>query len=93
MAKLQCEICGGKLMAKSGGQCDVGNWKLFQNFDNLEQERTEERAKTRIQQNKQDENLRVIQHRRNIGRCQHCGGEFKGLLGKKCTSCGKPKDY
>ena len=27
------------------------------------------------------------------GRCQHCGGAFKGLFEKKCTNCGKPKDY
>ena len=27
------------------------------------------------------------------GRCQHCGGEFKGVFGKKCAACGKPKDY
>lgn len=27
------------------------------------------------------------------GLCQHCGGNFKGTLKKKCSSCGKPKDY
>ena len=27
------------------------------------------------------------------GRCRHCGGEFKGVFGKKCAACGKPKDY
>ena len=27
------------------------------------------------------------------GLCQHCGGELKGLLLKKCVVCGKPKDY
>lgn len=26
-------------------------------------------------------------------RCQHCGGRFQGLLSKKCSKCGKPKDY
>ena len=30
---------------------------------------------------------------RSQGLCQHCGGEFKGLFGKKCVKCGKPKDY
>ncbi len=30
---------------------------------------------------------------RASGRCQHCGGELKGFFGKKCVSCGKPKDY
>lgn len=26
-------------------------------------------------------------------KCQHCGGEFKGLFNKVCSKCGKPKDY
>ena len=31
--------------------------------------------------------------RREKGFCQYCGGEFKGLLIKKCSICGKRKDY
>ena len=31
--------------------------------------------------------------RRNQNLCQHCGGRFKGLFTKKCSSCGKEKDY
>lgn len=27
------------------------------------------------------------------GKCRYCGGEFKGFLSKKCSNCGKPKDY
>ncbi len=27
------------------------------------------------------------------GVCQHCGGEFKGFFAKKCSKCGKDKDY
>ena len=30
---------------------------------------------------------------RNAGVCQHCGGALKGFFSKKCTVCGKPKDY
>ena len=30
---------------------------------------------------------------RSQGLCQHCGGTLKGLFTKKCTSCGKQKDY
>ena len=26
-------------------------------------------------------------------RCQHCGGEFKGVLFQKCVDCGRSKDY
>ena len=47
----------------------------------------------RIAQEKQEEALRIIQHRRSVGLCQHCGGEFKGLLSKRCARCGKMKDY
>lgn len=31
--------------------------------------------------------------RRKQGLCQYCGGTFTGLFGKKCSNCGKPKDY
>ena len=27
------------------------------------------------------------------GTCQHCGGEFRGIIKKVCSKCGKPKDY
>jgi hypothetical protein len=27
------------------------------------------------------------------GLCRHCGGKFKGFFSKKCSCCGKPKDY
>ena len=27
------------------------------------------------------------------GLCSWCGGEFEGVVGKKCTRCGKPKNY
>ena len=30
---------------------------------------------------------------RNAGVCQHCGGTLKGFFSKKCTNCGKAKDY
>ena len=36
---------------------------------------------------------RLAAQRRSQGLCQHCGGELKGFFSKKCTSCGKPKDY
>ena len=29
----------------------------------------------------------------SYGLCQHCGGHFTGLFSKKCSVCGKPKDY
>ena len=27
------------------------------------------------------------------GKCQHCGGQLKGLFTKNCTACGRVKDY
>jgi hypothetical protein len=35
----------------------------------------------------------VQMHRRRDGVCQYCGGDFEGLLYKKCINCHKPKDY
>jgi hypothetical protein len=34
-----------------------------------------------------------MEQRRNKGNCQHCGGQFKGLLTKKCVECDTKKDY
>ena len=31
--------------------------------------------------------------RKELGVCLHCGGSFKGLFSRKCSRCGKPKDY
>lgn len=31
--------------------------------------------------------------RKQAGTCQYCGGKFKGLFSKKCSICGKSKDY
>ena len=36
---------------------------------------------------------RIVQYRKSIGRCQYCGNVFKGLLTKKCSNCGRVKDY
>lgn len=33
------------------------------------------------------------EERRGNGVCQHCGAPFAGLFTKKCTKCGKQKDY
>ncbi len=32
-------------------------------------------------------------HYRKQGLCQYCGGKFTGVFTKKCSRCGKPKDY
>lgn len=56
----------------------------------LEQERlTQKHMEEERQQNLERER----QKRRLAGLCQHCGGPLKGLFSKKCTNCGKAKDY
>lgn len=39
----------------------------------------------------QEREIKIPRANQNI--CQHCGGTFKGLFTKKCTNCGKEKDY
>ena len=29
----------------------------------------------------------------SMGKCPYCGGEFEGVLVKKCVQCGRKKDY
>ena len=60
----------------------------------LQEKRTQTWARERDQQAEQQRQLeeRRAQYRAR-GVCQHCGGAFKGLLTKKCVSCGRTKDY
>lgn len=40
--------------------------------------------------------VKFVERREKLQRdcvCQYCGGEFKGLILKKCSHCGKRKDY
>ncbi|MBR3816149.1 MAG: TIR domain-containing protein [Clostridia bacterium] len=75
------------------GQCDISRWKLFDDFGNLEVERKIklEGRKHIIEGKKRIEEQKVAY--RQQGLCQHCGGTFKGLFTKKCSNCGKAKDY
>ena len=90
------------------GRCDVSNFKLFNDLDNLEEEKRLAREKRikeeriarekrieeeRIALEKKKEMERVAEQRRREGLCPYCGGTFKGLFTKKCSNCGKPKDY
>ena len=80
------------------GQCDVTGWKLFDSFENFEEERKQKMAEKRVELARIAEEKRVAIEKqkaayRSKGLCQHCGGSFKGLFTKKCTNCGKEKDY
>lgn len=64
-------------------------------------EEKEKQAKIRRQkrlQKKQEEEERkrkerIIADYKNRGVCQYCGGTFKGIFTKKCSQCGRNKDY
>ena len=50
----------------------------------------EGQEKKQVEINKQEQ-FAAQRRYRNV--CQHCGGTFKGLFTKKCSVCGKEKDY
>lgn len=76
------------------GQCNVNGWKLFDSFDNFEEERKNKMDEDRkIRDEKKHIIEETISRRRSRNLCQYCGGTFKGLLTKKCSTCGKIKDY
>ena len=63
-------------------------FKNFEDFSSLlskEEIALEEEANNFIEERKS--------RFRNMGLCQYCGGAFKGLLRKVCSSCGSPLDY
>lgn len=57
----------------------------------------EKRRKTIEEKQRQAEEKRkeeaLKSWRRCEGLCQHCGGDFKGFFTRKCSKCGKVKDY
>ena len=79
---------------------------LIQSFENLGDyldcaERvelyTKQIADAENEKKQKREQAQELEHqkfiRRNKGLCQHCGGTFKGIIGRKCSLCGIPKDY
>ncbi len=62
---------------------DTSAWKLFESFENIEEER----------KRKSVPSVPMSEQYRRQGLCRHCGGTFKGMFSKKCTNCGKEKDY
>ena len=53
----------------------------------------EEVLRIQTEENRRKQEDRERARRRENLLCQHCGGQLKGLLSKKCVKCGKPKDY
>lgn len=64
----------------------------------LEETRKEEQAQLereraiKVAEDKKKEEC-LKKERRDKGVCQYCGGKLKGWLIKKCSTCGKRKDY
>ena len=79
---------------------DVSELKLFDSQDQLK-EMAEKRVECieKIKEHAEDarklaaERRKLAAERRSQNVCQHCGGEFKGMLVKKCMQCGMFKDY
>lgn len=70
--------------------------RLFNDADNLEEERRlyrEEQKQIRLQKEKAEREKIQKQNYRRQNLCQYCGGNFKGFFVKKCSICGKEKDY
>lgn len=60
-------------------------------IDLLTAEERRQKVLKAAEEKRQEEILK--KKRRDKGVCQHCGGEFKGWIIKKCSICGKRKDY
>ena len=76
------------------GECDVSKWKLFNSLDTLKAEKQRGKAAwaIRVEKQKKQQEQQAAEWR-SQGLCQHCGGQMKGFFSKKCSVCGKPKDY
>lgn len=92
----KCKVSGWKLFESFAGleqeRRDIAEekrkaeeWKIKERRK-AEERKIEEMRKAQARQNQQAA-------WRNSGKCQHCGGDLKGFFSKKCTACGKPKDY
>lgn len=57
-----------------------------------EQSQLERERAIKVAEDKKKEEC-LKKERRDKGVCQYCGGKFEGWLIKKCSTCGKRKDY
>lgn len=75
--------------------------KYLKQADDLEVEEKQRTEGRRLAAEKRANDVRIAAEKhaemraqwRTSGRCQHCGGEFKGLFTKKCVQCHLEKDY
>jgi len=61
-------------------------------WDKIKKDKAEIPSSAAVKFTKKSE-AEIRAERRQRGVCQHCGGTFTGLFSKKCSVCGKPKDF
>jgi len=59
----------------------------------LKEQHQAEEEKQRLEEHQRQRRIEQSNRWKKQGLCQHCGGKFTGLFSKKCTVCGKAKDY
>lgn len=68
---------------------DINTWsciklpKILNSQKELDEEKQKQLNAIRVQRDQYQ----------NQGVCQYCGSQFSGFIFKKCSNCGKPKDY
>ena len=59
-------------------------------LDTIENQRVQQQMNQEQEERRKQEQVNSW---RQAGYCQYCGGTFKGLIKKTCSSCGRLKDY
>ncbi|MBD5129241.1 MAG: hypothetical protein HDT43_04890 [Ruminococcaceae bacterium] len=80
--------------------CEAKKNKLIQEEERKRAERRQYqeeqinyvKAQTSLQA-QSDERAKLVEQWRQKGVCQYCGGNFANIFNKKCSRCGKMKDY
>ncbi len=94
LAKTRIESC--KKFSSSTDEYVAMVQRELYNVWTIKYEQTIEKAKIVLSDDQDFRRFFVKQLRenyRNENRCQYCGGNFKGLINRICSKCGRPKDY
>lgn len=75
------------------GLSKVFNMKLFDSFDTWQNE-FDKYKKASYDKAKEEHYLKMLKIQyKSKNLCQYCGADFKGFFVKRCTKCGREKDY
>ena len=95
----QCEVSDWRdvaipILADTKEEFMLLRERRMQEQKRLQEQRLE---KQRLEEQRLEAQRRFEEHQRTKYReanvCQYCGGTFEGFFSKKCTQCGKKKDY